>query len=265
MFNPFLLTLYALFLAFSSLSPALERENSQDVMRAKFLEYDEKQEYASGDTFESRVVIWPTRRNPEDFLILQGMVGNGLYLAKIDEVKRSKNNYEAIVLDGKFIITNNFYPQSNTISAFEDTQIVWELPDIIFLGGDAWEDDFEFVEQFFFSQRKLWPPFLLLLLVAFFFGGKYIKRYWILRKERIRCEREKKFWEERFILAAKRSDFEEVVANESKWEKFFPKTPPLAEFVENVKLIQYKKEWSASEHEKVKSLIDQIKEQLVGK
>ncbi len=82
--------------------------------------------------------------------------------------------------------------------------------------------------------------------------------------QRKRDEKELKEWKEIFKKASKRKEFEDIYNSKKKWPRFLsPENKVLADkFLLELNQIQYKKDWTDIEQEKIKKTLNLIRESL---
>lgn len=231
-------------------------------LRGRFLEYNDSLEYASGDLFKASVVIWPTQIPLEEFDKLRGTIGAELYLVRINDIARSENNMDAVVINGDFILREGFQGGGVVSQSFLSNEIVWELPSINFVGGYVDDAEYEYAHQAFFSRKSIWLPAFISVVFLLFFYKLYIRRRNIKRRE-AEFRKEKDYWIKVIGDASTRKDYEYIEESVEMWEKYFDETKEFSGFSDFIRTIQYKKEWSSEEQNKIDELANKLKSELI--
>lgn len=230
-------------------------------MRGRLEGYSSSQSYESGDKISMRMTVWPTTRSTDEFRGLQGRFGDELYLLEIVNIKRSQNNHEAILLDGVFVLLPGFRPGQASYIEFDGTFIELSLPNIEFTPTELPDGVFEYLSFSIVQRRNLMAlvtAFVLFLFIASYFLRKKYQQY----EKRKKREENIKYWNGKFIAAKERQDYEEIVSREKEWGEYIAPSPPLDSFIKEVKVIQYKRDWTESDFKKVRSDFSLVQEEI---
>lgn len=233
---------------------------SSEVLEVQFVDFYTDRALVAGDANILTIQIGPLR--DKTFLeSLKGEVASGLFLASVEEITPSINEKDFFELRGLFVLTNDFTPGELVEVEKKGIKVLWQMPNVDFRAGEVDDLEFEFIDQGFLRDKKFLLPFLVFFASGFvlsLFAGNYYK----VKRKKLLEERNKNYWMSKLLKAKTRKDFESLTSSYYEWSKFVPDTAFNKEFIDLVKGIQYKKDWTEAEHaqviekhEKVKKII----------
>jgi hypothetical protein len=223
---------------------------------------DRNKQMFEGDIISARLQIWPVDNLQKKIEIQEETyIDDVLYLAEVISQKRSENNSDVVLIDMTLVVIGqplsdkiNFkldgvnFPVAHNLKV-EPTEI--KRQELILVEQES--------EGFGLSSalKLLMFSIGLIVMVGSF---KLFRMY--RNKKRYEHEKAKfkKYWDERFVSAGERKDFEIVYGRKKEWLRLVKlQTPPLVEFFRVMESVQYKKEWTESDNELVQESFEDIR------
>lgn len=230
-------------------------------LRGRFVDFDVSKDYYAGDGHILTLAIWPTTRNPENFKVLKGKIGDSFYLAEILSLERSEYNHEAVILEGRFIFLSGFRSGIAEEVQKRHFNLLLETPNINFIRKDNIGPEYEFVDQDYWRDLNLIPYILasLILLMGFIF---FLRRWYVRFRAEKKYRETRIYWINIFIKSKTRQDFEFILEKKEEWINYLAINPLLGNFLEEVKDLQYQREWSEVNWVSLNDKMLQIKKYL---
>jgi hypothetical protein len=246
-----------LILMFASSSHALEL----DKLNSEFIIDGDKQ-ILEGDIISARLQIWPVDDQEKIFDIRKGTyIDEVFYLAEVVSEKRSENNSDVVLIDMTLVLVGQ--PKNEKITFKLDGKDFPVTHNLKTAPTEVKGKNLIMFEQESegFSLGALAKTSIFIIVLVFLIG---IYKLFNMYRTKKRQEREKakfkKYWDEKFVSAEERKDFEVVYGRKKEWLRLVKlQTPPLVEFFRVMESVQYKKEWTPNDNESVKESFDNIR------
>ncbi len=216
-----------------------------------------------GDLAEGVFRIWPIENADfNEFRKLQGMnFFNSLNLVQIHSIDTSVNNADVVEVKGLFLVKNEKKQTLNAIN-YKGQSIQLMAPPIKIMPLEKRSDDYFILDQsvsYSNIQKILMAIIAGTLIVLGFWKRGNIKQF--LKKFRhdptaIAIKR----FNEKFLKASTREDFEEIYSLRNDWFKLVKiQASAYQEFFKVMNQHQYKKNWGTEELSEVQSSFDIIR------
>jgi hypothetical protein len=212
-------------------------------------------EISPGDNFHAVFQIWPNPFNDTDFF--KGFEGNKFldlfYVLKVEDVRTSPNNHEVLEVFMHLIALRSFKNLIDKDFTHKETIVNVVFKKIKISNQEIKEiKSFNLLKQEDFNIPKKWWPIiigivLVLLIVSFLVFKKMRSK---MKTKRIEEEKRRVIsnWDQKFTEAKEREHFEELYKTREEWMELLENRPQsVFEFINCVKIHQYKKSWSGEE------------------
>ncbi len=232
------------------------------AMQGEFSPSSATKSFKEGDIFEATIRVWPV----ENVDLLQfkklekTVLFNSLYMAQITSLSLSKNNSDVVELNAVFIV-NSTKTQPTFSFKYNDAIIELHLGALTFNELKDQSKDYYILDQSL--NKSVFLAILISIIILLALLGiikrKSVKEYLSGLKSNS-VKKSKKKYNELFEKANKREDFESLYEDKEIWMKILVEiTPAHIDFFNTLNQYQFKKEWSLSEDEEVKTSFDIIR------
>lgn len=192
-----------------------------------------------------------------------------LYLYSVEFVQESDNGQTQI---GANVVLKKLPSQKEISIKLNKDEYILSLAEIAFNTDDATLNPSKsfFDEKYDFKRFWLWfkaniKTILLILIVFFVFSTFLLLKIQKRRKDNLKKKQKKHYWLEKIKTSQTRKELEEIYQKKTEWCDFF--LQPLAiqsrdSFFKNLEDIQYLKEWSMEEQEKIIKDFENMKKNI---
>ncbi len=233
-----------------------------DEIKAQLILETTSSELIEGDLIKGKMTIWPIENaNLEEFkkLHMQDFM-TSLKLVEIESLKTSENNVDVVELDGIFVVKGTQFSRQMNLT-YMGTPFVLTSPDYKIKKLASKKEDFEILVQPIYEKSTKWffiIIFLVLVIVLFVYRKKIQSQMKYFKNRE--SNRKKKYYQELFVKAQVREDFEHIYLVKEEWLSLLSeRTPSHENFLKTINMHQYKKNWERGELEEVKISFDYIR------
>ena len=232
------------------------------TIQSEFIPSQSLTELKEGDFLEASIKLWPIENvDLTQFNKLEKTVlFNALYLSNIISLGVSPNNADVVEIKAIFIVKSS---KIQSVYNFKYNNLDIELHSGALAIRELKDDSKEFyiLDQSLNNSRILIYSlgFLSILIIAGIVKRKTIKTF-LLGDTASSAKKTKEKYYQVFQKANTREDYESIYEDRDIWMSLLvEKTPAHIEFLKIINQHQFKKDWSSSDLEEVKSSFDTIR------